>query len=84
VIAIRMVVGVAAVMVLAAAYLGTGLLKGPDRDAMAPMEATAVQGSVENDPLLASTDPATILLTGPARLLALNDPALAPHSLWDQ
>jgi len=58
--------------------------RGMDRGAMEPIETTAVRESVEDDPLSASTDPATILLTGPMRLLVSNDPMLTPHSLWDQ
>ncbi|MEN6575219.1 MAG: hypothetical protein ABFD90_02660 [Phycisphaerales bacterium] len=51
---------------------------------MEPIETTTVRESVEDDPLLASTDPATILMAGSMRLLVSNDPMLTPHSLWDQ
>ncbi|MEN6424290.1 MAG: hypothetical protein ABFE13_02930 [Phycisphaerales bacterium] len=83
-IGIRIASGVAAGLVLAAGYLGMSLLGGTGRDAMEPIETTTVRESVEDDPLLASTDPATILMAGSMRLLVSNDPMLAPHSLWDQ
>jgi hypothetical protein len=70
--------------VLVAGYLVMSLFHAPDRSATGPIKPPAAKESVESDPLLASTDPATILLTGPMRLLASNDPALAPHSVWDQ
>lgn len=84
VIAIRVVAGAAAVLVLMAGYVGMSLLLAPARSATGPTEPPVTKASAESDPLLASTDPTTILMTGPMRLLALNDPMLTPHSWWDQ
>jgi hypothetical protein len=83
VVGIRVVAAAAAVLMLIAGYVLVSLLTGTGREATAPIE-TRVAGSIEGDPLLASTDATTILLTGSARLLTLNDPMLKPHSLWDQ
>jgi len=81
IIAVRVAAGAAAVLVLVAGYVGISLLHGPDHNAA---ETTVSSEPTESDALLASTDPATILLTGPMRLLVSNDPTLAPHSVWDQ
>ncbi len=74
--------GVAAVLMLAVGYVGMSLFQGMDPNVTAPMEATALRASVGEDFLLASTDPTTILLTGPTRGRVLNDPMLTAHSLW--
>ncbi len=84
VVAVGAVVGVAAALVLTGVYACMSLLRGTHRDAIPPTETAAVQESVEDDLLLASTDPTTILLTGSMQLLVSNDSTLAPHSLWDQ
>lgn len=81
---IRVATSIAAVLALAVGYMCISLREGTGRDATAPKEATAIRASGGDDSLLASTDPTTILLTGPTRLLVLNDPTLAPHSVWDQ
>lgn len=73
-----------AVLMLATGCVCMILVNVVDRDATGPIETTAAHEPVEGDPLVASTDPTTILLRGPARLLVCNDPMLAPHSLWDQ
>ena len=83
VIAIRVAIGVATLLMLAVGCLCVSLLKSTGPRATAPIAATALREPVGNDSLLASTDPATILLTGPMRWRVLNDPMLAPHSLWD-
>ncbi len=77
-------IAAAAVFMLALGYIGMSLLDVRRRDAAGPVETAAVDESVKSDRLLASTDPMTIFLTGPARLVVSNDPMLAPHSLWDQ
>lgn len=72
------------IFMLVLGYAGVSLFHVTGRPAAKPVDTVAGEESVESDRLLASTDPATILLTGPARLLACNDPTLAPHSPWDQ
>jgi len=82
--AIRLAVGIAAVLALAVGYLCLSLLLRTRRDDTAPIVVTAVHQSIGDDSLLASTDPTTILLSGPMRWRVLNDPMLTPHSAWDQ
>jgi hypothetical protein len=84
VVAIRVAAGAAALLALAVGYLGLSSLQGTRPYAPAPRQAMALHASTGADALLASTDATTILLTGSARWLVLNDPLLAPHSLWDQ
>ena len=83
-VTIKVAVGVAAILMLAVGYLCLTSLKGTGPDAARPREATAIRDAVGHDSLLASVDPTMILLTGPMRLLILNDPMLTPHSLWEQ
>lgn len=80
-VAIRIVAGAAAVLVL---IVGSVVMRPPDRPDRGATGTTVAREPVENDALLASTDPTTILLTGSMQLLVANDPTLAPHSLWDQ
>ncbi len=82
--AIRIAAGVAVILTLVVGYMGMSLLKGPGRNAGAPMAVMALSESAGGDSLLACTDPTMILLTGSARWLVLNDPMLTPHSPWDQ
>jgi len=84
IMAIRVAIGIAAIVTLAVGYLSVSFLMGTDHHVTAPMEATATRASAGNDSLLASADPTTILLTGPMRWRVLNDPMLAPHSSWEQ
>jgi len=80
-VAIRIAAGAAAVLVVVVGYVVMHPLDRPDQGAA---ETTAASEPAENDPLLASTDPTTILLTGSMRLRVSTDPTLAPHSLWEQ
>ncbi len=69
---------------LAVGYTCMSFLHSTSPDVVAPMVATASPASAGGDSLLASTDAATILLTGPMRGRVLNDPMLTPHSSWQQ
>lgn len=83
-VVIGVAAGVAAVLMLIAGYVCMGLLKDAGGNSTTPAETVAVREGVDNDPLLASTDPTTILLTGSMRLRVSNDPTLALRSVWDQ
>jgi len=83
-VAVGIAAGAAAVLALAVGAVFVSLLNRMASDEIALIETPVADESIQNDALLTSTDPATILLTGPIRWLALNDPTLAPHSHWDQ
>lgn len=83
-VAIGVASGIAALLLLAGGYVCIKALAGMGRDATSPREIAADHASGGSDSLLASTETTTILLTGPARWLALNDPALTPPSRWGQ
>jgi hypothetical protein len=83
-VVVRAAVGVAAVLVLAVGFLCYWRFHAAGPGAIQPGKTPTVGQSVAADDLLASTDPETILLSGPMRLLAANDPLLSPHSVWDQ
>jgi hypothetical protein len=80
----RAVVGVAAALILVVGYLGYLRVHTVGPEATRPSEIPTTGEFAGDDGLLASTDPETILLSGPTRLLAANDPLLSPHSVWDQ
>ncbi len=84
VVAIRVAVGVAALLMVVVGYTCVGFLQSTGPDVAAPMTATVSPASSGGDSLLASTDATTILLTGPMRGRVLNDPMLTPHSSWQQ
>jgi hypothetical protein len=78
------IVTAAAAVVLGTGYVCTRFYGVASRGPGTPTKPTAAHDLADSDELLASTDPETILLTGRIGLLALNDPLLAPHSVWDQ